>query len=116
MPSLGTNCPTGASYRAANGTVQIDRSKCTGCKSCIAACPYGARFVHPDGFVDKCTFCMHRVQKGKLPACVEQCPTTSLTFGDLNDPESELSKLLRSRKHKVRQPETGARPRHYYLE
>jgi Fe-S-cluster-containing dehydrogenase component len=65
--------------------------------------------------VDKCTFCLHRVQRGEQPACVTQCPTQSLVFGDLNDPDSELSGLLRKRRYKVRKPETGARPRHFYL-
>lgn len=108
-------CPTGSSHVNVGRTVQVNHSKCSGCKACIAACPYDARYVHPKGYVDKCTFCMHRVLAGRLPACVEQCPTKALTFGDLSDPGSDLSKLLASRAHKVRQPETGARPRHYYL-
>ncbi len=113
-PCVGV-CPTGSSHVSVGGTVQVNHHKCSGCKACIAACPYGARSVHANGYVDKCTFCMHRVQRGQQPACVEQCPTRSLTFGDLNDPDSEISKLLRRRKWKVRQPETGAKPRHFYL-
>jgi Fe-S-cluster-containing dehydrogenase component len=113
-PCVGV-CPTGSSHVNVGGTVQVNHDKCSGCKACIAACPYDARHVHRDGYVDKCTFCLHRVQQGKQPACVTQCPTRSLTFGDLNDPDSELSKLLRKRRYKVRKPETGARPRHFYL-
>jgi Fe-S-cluster-containing dehydrogenase component len=107
------NCPTGASYRAADGAVQIARAKCTGCKSCIAACPYGARFVHADGFVDKCTFCAHRA--GKSTACTDVCPTECITFGDASDPESAVSRLLASRRWKVLAPETGTEPKVYYL-
>jgi len=108
-------CPTGASHVNEGGVVAVAHNKCTGCKACIAACPYGARYVHPDGFVDKCTFCLHRVQKGKQPACVEICPTRSLTFGDLEDPDSAVSRLLRSRKWKVLKPEAGIHPNVFFL-
>jgi Fe-S-cluster-containing dehydrogenase component len=108
-------CPTGASHINEGGTVQVTRSKCTGCKACIAACPYNARYAHPEGWVDKCTFCLHRVRRGQQPACVSICPTDTLQFGDLNDPQSEVSKLLRSRRFKVLFPETGARPNVYFL-
>jgi Fe-S-cluster-containing dehydrogenase component len=93
----------------------VNRSKCTGCKACIASCAYGARYVHPDGFVDKCTFCLHRVKRGKLPACAEICPTRSLTFGDLADPESAVSRLVRSRRARVLRPETGNEPNLFFL-
>lgn len=109
-------CPTGASYIGEGGVVLIDKAKCTGCKACISACPYEARYVHPEGHVDKCTFCMHRVQKGLQPACAENCPTKALTFGDLNDPRSEISTLLSSRRHDVNKPELGTRPKVFFLE
>jgi Fe-S-cluster-containing dehydrogenase component len=108
-------CPTGASHVNQGGTVMVAHSKCTGCKACIAACPYDARYVHPKGYVDKCTFCLHRVKRGVEPACVEVCPTGCLAFGDLNDARSEVSKLLRTRKHKVLHPETGCEPNVYFL-
>ncbi len=108
-------CPTGASHVNEGGTVLVSRNKCTGCKACIAACPYDARYVHPDGYVDKCTFCLHRVQDGKDPACAEVCPTFCITFGDLEDPNSAVSGLLRTRKHKVNHPETGCEPNVYFL-
>jgi len=108
-------CPTGASHVNEGGIVLVSRNKCTGCKACIAACPYDARYVHPDGYVDKCTFCLHRVQEGKEPACVEVCPAMCLEFGDLNDPDSKVSKLLRTRKYKVNHPETGCEPHVYFL-
>jgi Fe-S-cluster-containing dehydrogenase component len=97
------------------GVVAVAKNKCTGCKACIAACPYDARFVHPAGYVDKCTFCLHRVQKGKLPACVETCPTRSLTFGDSADPDSPVARLVRLRRHKVLRPESGNVPNVFFL-
>jgi Fe-S-cluster-containing dehydrogenase component len=108
-------CPTGASHVGAGGTVLVGHGKCTGCSACIAACPYDARLIHPQGYVDKCTFCLHRVERGRLPACVESCPTHALAFGDLGDPRSEVARLLRERRHKVNQPETGACPNVYFL-
>jgi Fe-S-cluster-containing dehydrogenase component len=114
-PPCVTACPTGASNVNEGGVVLVTHHKCTGCKACIAACPYDSRFVHPEGYVDKCTFCLHRVQKGKEPACVEVCPTWALTFGDLGDPGSEVSRLLASRKYKVLHPETDCEPNLYFL-
>ena len=108
-------CPTGASHFEDGGIVMVSREKCTGCKACIASCPYEARSVHPEGFVDKCTFCLHRVTKGEQPACAATCPTKALTFGDLNDPDSEAARLLRSRKHKVLKPELGTNPNVFFL-
>lgn len=108
-------CPTGASHVAEGGTVLVTASKCTGCKACMASCPYDARSVHPDGHVDKCTFCLHRVKAGKLPACVEVCPTRTLTFGDLNDPSSAVAKLLATRRFNVLQPGAGTRPHVFFL-
>ena len=108
-------CPTGASHVNEGGIVLVEHDKCTGCKACIAGCPYDARFINPDGYADKCTFCLHRVQKGQQPACVGVCPTYCLTFGDLNDPSSDVSRLLRTRKYKVNRPETGCEPNVYFL-
>jgi Fe-S-cluster-containing dehydrogenase component len=110
-----SNCPTGASYYAKGGVVLVDHDLCTGCKACVAACPYEARFIHEDGYADKCTFCFHRVARGLDPACVTNCPTSALAFGDTSDPLSEISKLLRTREHKVRQPEEGTNPHVFYL-
>jgi len=109
------NCPTGASFVAQGGVVLVNHDKCSGCKACIAACPYDARFVHPAGYVDKCTFCLHRVQKGLQPACVSVCPTGTLVFGDVNDPGSEVAQKLASRKWKINHPESGAQPNVYFL-
>lgn len=91
-------CPTGASYKAEDGTVQVDPEKCIGCKYCMAACPYGARYSIPDtGVVGKCTYCAHRTENGLLPACVSTCVTSARLFGDLNDPESDISKAIAER-------------------
>jgi Fe-S-cluster-containing dehydrogenase component len=110
-------CPTGASHRWNDSNiVLVDPNKCTGCKACIAACPYDARLImHPGGYIDKCTFCSHRVEKGLDPACVATCPTHCMHFGLLDDPSSTVSELLRTRKHKVLNPETGNEPNVYYL-
>lgn len=110
-----TNCPTGASYIGRGGVVLVDKALCTGCKACMASCPYDARFIHAGGYADKCTFCLHRVERGLQPACATNCPTEALVFGDLNDPESAVAKLVRSRKHHVLQPEMGTDPNVFYL-
>ena len=108
-------CPTGASYVADGGIVLVDHDMCTGCKACMASCPYDARYIHEEGYADKCTFCMHRVEKGQLPACVTICPTTALIFGDRNDPSSEISKLLKERTYKTLKSELGLEPNVYFL-
>ena len=112
-------CPTGASYYGPGGTIQVDADKCTGCKACIAACPYGARFVDPrTDTVDKCTFCVHRSDDpgGWTTACQTACPTESIYFGDLNDPRSEVSRVLATRKSHALLPEAGTRPKVFYLD
>ena len=111
-----TACPTGASYNSDDGTVQIDRKKCVGCKACLAACPYDARYInHEHGYADKCTFCTHRVEKGLEPACVATCVGRSRIFGDLSDKNSEVSRLLAENEHRVLLKEAGTKPRVYYI-
>ena len=92
-------CPTGAAFRdEATGIVDVDPFKCVGCQYCLAACPYRVRFINPvTKAADKCDFCRKtNLAQGKLPACVEACPTGALIFGDLNDRNSELVSVLRS--------------------
>ena len=105
-------CPTGASMQRADGIVLVDRHICIGCRYCIMACPYQARsFVHEplhdqkpevprgQGCVEGCTLCIHRVDKGQMPACVDACHDTgggAMLFGDLNDPASEIAKRIAS--------------------
>lgn len=109
-------CPTGATYKDKDGYVLMNYDKCIGCRFCMVACPYNARRfnwvepklnekhinpqvpVRPVGVVEKCTFCVHRTREGKLPRCVEVCPVGSRHFGNLLDPDSEVSKLLKAEK------------------
>lgn len=115
-PPCVYNCPTAASHKRKDGTVQVDRKKCVGCKACVAACPYDARYMHPDkGYADKCTFCAHRLLEGKEPACVTTCIGKSRIFGDLDDPASNVSKLLRDQDASVLLVEAGTHPRVYYI-
>jgi Fe-S-cluster-containing dehydrogenase component len=116
-PPCVSCCPTGASHvHEWGGVVLVTKEECIGCKACLASCPYDARYVHPDGYADKCTFCIHRVEKGRDPACVSVCPTRCMHLGDLDDPESGVSRLLASRKHHSVLPEAGTKPRILYLE
>jgi len=110
-------CPTGASHYGPGGTVQVNPDKCSGCKACIAACPYGARFIDPrTGAIDKCTFCMHRIEAGiPTTSCQEICPTESIYFGDLDDPSTEISRALASREWYTLLPDAGTKPKHFYL-
>ena len=100
-------CPTGASFKRADGIVLVDKHRCIGCRYCMMACPYKARsFVHeplhdqnPDvprgkGTVESCTLCVHRVDLGQKPACAEACPNRAILFGDLNDPDSEIARKI----------------------
>jgi molybdopterin-containing oxidoreductase family iron-sulfur binding subunit len=107
-------CPVGATYKDKDGIVLMDYKRCIGCRICVVACPYSARRfnwlkpevpaaqvnplvpVRPLSVVEKCTFCVHRVRRGRLPRCVEVCPVQARHFGDLNDPESHPNKMLRT--------------------
>jgi molybdopterin-containing oxidoreductase family iron-sulfur binding subunit len=104
-------CPTGASFKRADGIVLVDRHSCIGCRYCMMACPYKARsFVHEpvtnqrpqvprgQGCVESCTLCVHRVDRGQQPACVEACAAAgrgAILFGDLNDANSEIARRVR---------------------
>lgn len=94
----------GATYKRPDGAILIDNAACTGCGKCIKECPYGSRYFDPlvksgqdstKNAIGKCTFCMHRVEKGLLPACVNTCQGGARIFGDLNDPESDVSRLVK---------------------
>lgn len=109
-------CPVGAAYRTKDGVVLIDDKRCVGCGYCVQACPYGSRFINPGPHIaDKCTLCYHRITKGMLPACVQACPTGTRIFGDLNDPKSRISTILRQRRYRVLKPELGTHPKCYYI-
>ncbi len=128
-------CPTKATFkRKSDGIVMMDMHRCIGCRFCMAACPYGARsfnyknprpFLDPEkenpefptrtkGVVEKCTFCYERLAKGQMPACVE-ASRGALIFGDIEDPNSEVRKVLGSRYSFRRKPELGTRPSVYYI-
>ena len=78
-------CPTGASHKLEDGTVQIDKSKCIGCQFCAMACPYGVRYLNEEErVVEKCTLCEQRISQGELPQCVAQCGARARYFGDLD--------------------------------
>jgi len=130
-------CPANAITKRTDGIVLVDQDHCIGTRACVAACPYGAmNFVHdvqgafgPEliqvekktvksvaGTVQKCTFCVHRIDAGNYePACVEVCPTKARIFGDLDDPGSEVSRLIRQRNGVASRPEAGTNPSVLYL-
>jgi molybdopterin-containing oxidoreductase family iron-sulfur binding subunit len=131
-------CPTGATYQREDGLVLVDDQKCMGCRYCVIACPYdsrryldellnyyGGRSQTPyekikrrnfvKGTVVKCNFCAHRLDEGLLPACVETCPAQSRYFGDLDDADSEVSRLIADNNGSPLHEEFGTRPSVYYL-
>lgn len=117
-PNCVSVCPTGATWkRDEDGIVVVDKDICIGCKYCVQACPYDQRFINADtGSADKCDFCIHRVSQGLEPACVEACPSRARIFGDLNDPESEVAKLVAQNPVTVLRPEKGTHPNVYYID
>ena len=128
-------CPTGATYKDDKGRVEIDYEKCIGCRMCMAACPYNARVFNwnepvrdPDfnygdkdvpvrgkGVVEKCTLCKERTDRGDEPMCVKCCLAKARIFGDLDDPESEVSRVVRERNATALLPEQGTRPQVRYF-
>ncbi len=110
-------CPTGATFkREEDGIVEIDPDICIGCKYCIQACPYDQRFVNPrTGNADKCDFCLHRVSQGLVPACVEACIGDARIFGDLNDPDSHISREVGRHPVTVLRQGQGTEPSVFYI-
>lgn len=136
-PCVGV-CPTEASHYCEGGIVDIDADKCVGCRACMMACPYNNRYFngerawyfgeagptpyetarserHQTGVVMKCNFCQPRLAEGKLPACVANCPASARYFGDLDDPTSNVSRLIKERSAFTLHPEAGTGPNVYYL-
>ncbi len=110
-----TACPTRAMFRRPDGIVDFDKSACIGCKACMAACPYDAIFINPDDHsAEKCNFCAHRIDGGLEPACVVVCPTQAIIVGDLNDPMSEVSRVVGREPVTVRRPEKETHPKLFY--
>ena len=136
-PACVKVCPVGATYRdEETGVVRQDYDKCIGCRMCMSACPYtGVRSFnweepkftidfsvgdadvpsHQKHVVEKCTMCWHRLAKGEEPACVEVCPARARFWGDLDDPDSEVSRLVREREHMRLLEDRGTNPSVYYL-
>jgi len=131
-------CPAKATWQEPDGIVVVDYNWCIGCRYCMAACPYGARHFNwaeptipveeintethylgnrprPKGVVEKCTFCIQRVRKGKYPACVEICPVGARKFGNLLDPDSEIRYILENKRVLVLKEELNTEPRFYYF-
>ncbi len=136
-PACVKVCPVGATYKdPETGIVHQDPEKCIGCRMCMAACPYNgvrsfnweepkfhvghavgdaAAFTHQKHTVEKCTMCYHRLAKGEQPMCVTVCLSRARYWGDLDDPESEISKVILERDYKQLLPEQGTNPSVYYL-
>jgi Fe-S-cluster-containing dehydrogenase component len=117
QPSCTQVCPVAATFTTPDGFVVVDTEHCVACGYCIQACPYGVRFINEKtNTADKCTWCYHRVRKGKLPACVNACPTHARKFGDLNNPNSEVAKIFNSKNRlTVLKEPLGNEPQLYYL-
>jgi phenylacetyl-CoA:acceptor oxidoreductase subunit 1 len=127
-------CPTGAIQKREDGIVSVAKDVCCGTRACIVACPYGAMNYYHDerhlpgplgelldgryevGTAQKCTFCSHRIDTGNpIPACVETCPTNCRIFGDLDDPNSEISRRRRETGAFQARPEAATQPRVWYV-
>ncbi|MDP8306164.1 MAG: 4Fe-4S dicluster domain-containing protein [Candidatus Chlorobium antarcticum] len=132
-PSCARACPTDSIFRRTDGIVAIDYHRCVGCRSCMQGCPYGevsfnwsdprAALKNPSvdyptrqrGVVEKCNFCSDRLARGKKPSCVEACPEGAISFGNINNPSSEIRRLLESNQTLQRKPELGTRPSVFYI-
>ena len=109
-------CPTTALFRRADGIVDFDNERCIGCKSCMQACPYDALYIDPDrNTAAKCNFDASRVEMGYKPACEVVCPTQAILSGNLDDPQSLISRRIAGDKITVRKPEKGTRPKLFYV-
>ena len=131
-------CPVQATWKEEDGIVVVDYNWCIGCRYCEAACPYHARRfnwkapeipadeinpdqgylsnrVRPQGVVEKCTYCLHRTRRGRLPACLEACPTGARVFGNILDPNSEIRWLLENKRVYVLKEELGTKPAFFYF-
>ena len=108
-------CPVGATFTSEDGVVLVDEDYCIGCRYCIQACPYGARYLDPRTHTaDKCTFCYHRITKGLLPACVEICPTQARIFGELDKLSTPLNRMMRQSNIQVLKAHMNTEPKVFY--
>lgn len=115
-----------ATYQRPDGLVLVDEKRCIGCGQCVDECPYGARFLNPgkrtvsseavgDKTADKCTLCLHRLDSGVVPACVNTCQANARLVGDLNDPESAIARVAQAKGATVLLPEKGTTPQCRYV-
>ena len=133
-PTCVYGCPVIATWKEPDGIVVIDYDKCIACRNCMVTCPYDARhfnWVEPEvpatevnpkvplhekaGTVEKCTFCIHKTRGGATTTCTEACPVGARTFGDLNDPDSAVSKILKTRRAFRLKEELGNKPMIWYV-
>lgn len=110
-------CPVDAITKTSDGLTVIDKAKCNGCGVCAYVCPYGALYITPEGKADGCDFCAQRIGSGLPPRCVEECPCGegTMLLGNLDDPRSEVSKLVVSGKAKPLLLEGVKATRVYYI-
>lgn len=109
-------CPTRSTVQRADGIVTQEAATCIGCSYCIQACPYGMKYKDPQTkTAQKCDLCVHRVEQGMLPACVNTCNARARIFGDLNDPDSAVSRLIATNPVANLRPEMGTDPRVFYI-
>ncbi|MGV8084365.1 MAG: 4Fe-4S dicluster domain-containing protein [Coriobacteriia bacterium] len=110
-------CPTGASHKKTDGTVQVDKEKCIGCQFCVMACPYGVRYLNEEAkVVEKCTMCEHLTSQGEDPECVTGCVGLARHFGDIDDPNSAVSKMIAAAGDRVyKLKDVGNHPSNMYI-
>ena len=114
-PPCVSVCRHQAGYVTSEGIVAVDKKKCVGCELCTFACPYGARVMRHGGKVaDSCDFCMDRLAKGGEPYCVATCPTDAFVFGNLDDPQSEVSRQIKEKKAQAQRKKFGTKPKVFY--
>ncbi len=110
-------CPVTAMYQRTDGIVEFDPARCIGCKACMQACPYDAIYIDPDSHTAaKCHYCAHRTDVGLEPACVIVCPEHAIIAGDMDDPQSEIARVLATQQVRTRKPEQGTRPKLFYID
>lgn len=110
-------CPVTAMFQRPDGIVEFDSELCIGCKACMQACPYDAIYIDPESHTAaKCHYCAHRIEVGLEPACVIVCPERAIIAGDLDDPNSEIARLVSTQQVRVRKPEQNTQPKLFYID
>ncbi len=110
-----TVCPTSATYKRSDGLILIDHDKCIGCKYCMAACPYDVRQINEKGVPEKCRFCADYAMQGEIPPCASTCMNDVRTFGDVDDPNSAISKKMAIIETYQLAAHHGTKPRVFYV-